>query len=71
MPIKWTSLYCYIVLSTQDAEKRWTRLHGFVLMADIIVGIEFENGIKQVEKNDRNVANISPRLARNRLLKLY
>ena len=46
MPIKWTSLYCYIVLSTQDAEKRWTRLHGFVLMADIIEGVESKSGVK-------------------------
>ena len=36
----------------QGAEKRWKRLYGFALMADIIEGVEFKSGIKQVERTD-------------------
>ena len=51
------SIFAMVFKLVQGAEKRWKRLHGFVLMADIIEGVEFKNGVKQVEKNDRNVSN--------------
>ena len=51
------SIFAMVFKLVQGAEKRWKRLHGFVLMADIIEGVEFKNGVKQVEKNDRNIAN--------------
>jgi len=40
----------------QTAEKRWRRLHGFELIADVIDGVNFINGVKQEEKSDRSVA---------------
>ena len=38
----------------ESAEKCWKRLHGVALMVDIIDGVEFKNGIKQVEKTVRS-----------------
>ncbi len=39
----------------ESAEKRWQRLHGSDLMAEIITDVKFIDGIKQVEENSRNV----------------
>jgi len=50
------SIFAMVFKLVQGAEKRWKRLHGFALMADIIEGVEFKNGIKQVEKTDRGAA---------------
>lgn len=41
----------------QSVEKRWKRLHGLAaLIADIVEGVEFENGVKQAEKGGRSIA---------------
>lgn len=50
------SIFAMVFKLVESAEKRWKRLHGFALMADIIEGVEFKNGIKQVEKTDRGTA---------------
>lgn len=50
------SIFAMVFKLVQCAEKRWQRLHGFALMADIIDGVVFKNGIKQVEEGDRNAA---------------
>jgi len=50
------SIFAMVFKLVQGAEKRWKHLHGFVLMADIIEGVEFKKGIKQVEKTDRGAA---------------
>ena len=50
------SIFTMVFKLVQGAEKRWQRLHGFALMADIIEGVEFKNGIKQVEEGDRSAA---------------
>lgn len=42
---------------TQSAEKRWQKIRGFNLLADVIDGVEFVNGekkeIESVDSNDR------------------
>ena len=40
------SIFTMVFKLVQGAEKRWQRLHGFTLMADIIEGVEFKNGVK-------------------------
>lgn len=40
---------------TQSAENRWRRLRGFRLLADVIDGVKFVDGIKQETKNQDNV----------------
>jgi len=50
------SIFTMVFKLVQGAEKRWQRLHGFALLADVIEGVPFKNGIKVVEKNDRNAA---------------
>jgi transposase-like protein len=40
----------------QTAEKRWQRLRGFELIADVIKGVNFIDGVKQQEKSDRSAA---------------
>ena len=40
----------------QSAEKRWQRLRGFELLADVIDGVNFVNGVKQQEKSERSAA---------------
>jgi len=46
------SIFAMVFRLVQGAEKRWKRLYGFALMADIIEGVEFKSGIKQVERTD-------------------
>ena len=46
------SIFAMVFKLVQGAEKRWQRLHGFALMADVIEGVIFENGIKKEEKGD-------------------
>ncbi len=45
---------------TQSAENRWLRLRGFSLLADVIDGVTFVDGIKQEpdihDKQNRIVA---------------
>ena len=45
---------------TQSAENRWRKLRGFALLADVIDGVQFVDGIKQETENqdneDRDVA---------------
>ena len=38
------------------AEKRWRRLHGFKVLADVIGGIKFIDGIKQENLSEEKVA---------------
>jgi len=42
----------------QSAQKRWRRLRGFKLLAEIIRGVQFKDGerIEQVEKGELNRA---------------
>jgi hypothetical protein len=40
----------------QNAQLHWKRLRGFELLADVIEGIIFTNGIKQQENAGRSVA---------------
>jgi len=40
----------------QSAQKRWYRLRGFELIADIIAGVKFKDGIKQQNEASRSVA---------------
>ena len=47
------SIFAMVFKLVQGAEKRWQRLHGFALMADVIEGVVFENGIKKEEKGDQ------------------
>lgn len=39
----------------ETAQKRWQRLRGYSLLADVITGVKFSDGIKQ-EQQDRNAA---------------
>ncbi|MBL1276364.1 MAG: hypothetical protein COB30_009760 [Ectothiorhodospiraceae bacterium] len=39
----------------ETAQKRWHRLRGYSLLADVITGVKFSDGIKQ-EQQDRNAA---------------
>ena len=50
------SIFAMVFKLVQGAEKRWQRLHGFALMADVIEGVVFENGIKKEEKGDQVAA---------------
>lgn len=50
------SIFTMVFKLVQGAEKRWQRLHGFALLADVIEGVPFKDGIKLVEKGDRNAA---------------
>ena len=50
------SIFAMVFKLVQAAEKRWQRLHGFALMADVIEGVVFENGIKKEEKGDQVAA---------------
>ena len=34
----------------KSAEKRWYRLRGFELLADVISGVQFVNGVKEQEE---------------------
>ena len=50
------SIFAMVFKLVQGAEKRWQRLHGFALMAGVIEGVVFENGIKKEEKGDQVAA---------------
>jgi len=36
----------------QSAQKRWRRLRGYKLLADVIEGVAFKDGIKEIENED-------------------
>ena len=40
----------------QTAQKKWFRLRGYNLLADVINGVKFVNGIKQAEDQKQNAA---------------
>lgn len=50
------SIFAMVFKLVEGAEKRWQRLHGFALLADVIEGIEFKNGVKKIEDDDRSAA---------------
>ncbi len=50
------SIFAMVFKLVESAEKRWQRLHGSDLMADVIIGTKFIDGVKQVEENDRSAA---------------
>jgi transposase-like protein len=50
------SIFAMVFKLVQGAEKRWQRLHGFALIADVIEGVVFESGIKKEEKGDQVAA---------------
>jgi transposase-like protein len=40
----------------EAAQKKWLRLRGHNLLADVITGVKFINGIKQTEDQKQNAA---------------
>lgn len=40
----------------ETAQKKWLRLRGFQLLADVITGVKFVNGIKQTEDQKQDAA---------------
>jgi len=40
----------------ETAQKKWFRLRGYNLLADVINGVKFVNGIKQAEDQKQNAA---------------
>jgi putative transposase len=43
----------------ETAQKKWLRLRGYNLLADVITGVKFVNGIKQTEDQKQDAASIS------------
>ncbi len=50
------TIFAMVYKLIESAEKRWQRLHGFELIADVIEGINFVDGIKESEITNRNAA---------------
>ena len=50
------TIFAMVFKLVQTAQKRWYRLRGFELLADVIEGVKFINGEKQQEQDDSNVA---------------
>ncbi len=50
------TIFAMVFKLVQCAEKRWQRLRGFELLADVIEGVNFINGVKEQEKSDRSAA---------------
>ena len=52
-----TTILSMVFKLTQSAEKRWQKIRGFSLLADVIDGVEFINGekkeIESVDSEDR------------------
>lgn len=42
-----TTILSMVFKLTQSAEKRWQKIRGFKLLADVIDGVEFINGEKK------------------------
>ena len=40
----------------QSAQTRWKKLKGFKLIADVIIGVKFKDGIKQEQDLQQSVA---------------
>ena len=40
----------------ETAQKKWLRLRGYNLLADVITGVKFVNGIKQTEDQLQDAA---------------
>jgi putative transposase len=40
----------------ETAQKKWLRLRGYNLLADVITGVKFVNGIKQTEDQKQDAA---------------
>ena len=40
----------------ETAQKKWLRLRGYNLLADVIAGVKFVNGIKQTEDQKQDAA---------------
>ncbi|MBO1365485.1 IS256 family transposase [Vibrio cholerae] len=40
----------------QTAESNWRRLRGFKLLADVIKGVKFQDGIRETEKSQQDIA---------------
>ena len=40
----------------ESAQKRWRRLRGYKMLADVIVGVKFINGIKQKSDQKQKAA---------------
>jgi putative transposase len=49
------SIFAMVFKWVQGAEKRWHRLRGYNLLADVITGVKFSDGIKQ-EQQDQDAA---------------
>ena len=40
----------------KTAESNWRRLRGFKLLADIIKGVKLQDGIRETEENQQDIA---------------
>ena len=40
----------------KTAESNWRRLRGFKLLADVIKGVKFQDGIRETEENQQDIA---------------
>jgi len=40
----------------QNVQKRWKRIKGFRLLAEVIVGVKFKDGIRATDQPDRKAA---------------
>ena len=40
----------------KTAESNWRRLRGFKLLADVIRGVKFQDGIRETEENQQDIA---------------
>jgi putative transposase len=40
----------------ETTRKKWLRLRGYSLLADVITGVKFVNGIKQTEDQKQDAA---------------
>jgi len=50
------TIFAMVFKLVQTAEKRWQRLRGFELLADVIEGVQFINGVKPLETASRSTA---------------
>jgi putative transposase len=50
------TIFAMVFKLIQSAEKRWYRLRGFELLADVVRGVKFINGEKEQEKSESSAA---------------
>lgn len=47
-----TTILTMVFKLCENAQKHWYRVKGFKYLADVIQGIKFVNGTREVNKND-------------------